>query len=541
MAKEGQRYKEVTSQNYYEVFPSKLRLHQLDPLSWYKERWLGDPNDFKWSNRPEYLDHNWDGSKDPLFQIWDSIACSIWTGVESGTSVGKSFLASIIVFWFLDVYRDDTYVVVVGPNGKQLKLTLGMEIKKKFPKFQRLHPKATWFNSFEIAVDTDDLEKSKWRMYLKAVDIKAGEVSNVSVRGVHAKNILYVIDEATGVPPSVYNAIENTCTAPNNVILAMGNPDNQTDPLHRFCMKSGVKHIIVSALDHPNVVNNSMLIEGGVSIDSIRMRAGKNGSEKAGTSYQSKVRGRSPKQGKNKLFSSQAWAKARKAFYHPDFKPDPWGENALGLDPANSTGGDKGAAVYGESNVVTDIQEFVCPDATHVAYNILHGPEWCADEGYNVYPLKTLAECDIWAEQVGIDGNGIGSGTVSTLSNLGYNVANMIGGERRDCIEEDAEGKPLHSFISFRAQIVWTLAKEFNAGEIVFAKSVDPAMIDQLEFECMVIDRVTNKAGGKIRTEDKDSLKTKLGGKSPNLLDAFAYWNWVRKDRYVTMSGGGIS
>jgi len=32
-----------------------------------------------------------------------------------------------------------------------------------------------------------------------------------------------------------------------------------------------------------------------------------------------------------------------------------------------------------------------------------------------------------------------------------------------------------------------------------------------------------------IAIEGKEIIKKKLGGKSPNLADAFVYWNWIRK------------
>lgn len=43
--------------------------------------------------------------------------------------------------------------------------------------------------------------------------------------------------------------------------------------------------------------------------------------------------------------------------------------------------------------------------------------------------------------------------------------------------------------------------------------------------------------GGKIAVESKDEIKKRLGGKSPDLLDAMVYWNWMRHNFY---SDGGV-
>ena len=510
----------LTSLNYYEVMPFKRTLHQLDPMAWYRERWLGDPLDFKWSSRPEYSGHKWDGTPDPLFHAWDGLACGLDVGVESATSMGKTFMASIIAYWFLDVFPEST-VVLIGPSFRQLQLTLGAEIRNKFHKLRLLHPNAIYLDSVQITMDGDDLEKSKWKLFAKAVKISADEKQNVSAAGVHAEHMLYILDEGAGIPTSVYSSVINTSTAENNLILAMGNPNSQSDPLHVFCKRHGVRHVQMSAYDHPNVVLNRVIVPGAVTADSIRMRAGKHGENVESPEYKSRVRGLSPKEAANSLFK-RAWFDAAEALGRdPNFVPDPLGENALGVDVANSMKGDKGACIYSEKNLVTKIIEFVCPDATHLAYNLIHGGEWCEEQGWNNYGVPSMSEAEVWDEQVAIDGNGVGAGTVSTMANEGYRVYNVIGGQDLDAILADHEGKPLHRFENLRAQVIWTLAEELRKGEIAISPFVDREMFVALRSECLVVERV-KEGGGSIKVESKDQIKKKLANKSPNLLDAFA-------------------
>jgi len=529
---------QLNSLNLYELIPAKRRVHQLDPMAWYRERWLGDPKDFKWSAHAGYENHQWDGTPDPLLTAWEHIASGIWTAVESGTSLGKTFMASIIVYWWLDVWPEST-VVLIGHDYTQLKLTLGAEIKKKFHKLKLLHPNAKYYDSLQIVMDQADFEKSKWKMFGKGIEVKANEKLNVGAAGVHAENMLYILDEAAGIPHSIYASVINTSTAPNNMILALGNPNSQSDPLHEFALRHGVKHVQVSAYDHPNVVTNKILFPGAVSVDSIRMRAGKEGQDMESPEFKSRVRGLSPKEAANSLFKRAWFDDAERRGMDKNFVPDPYGENALGVDVANSMKGDKGACCYGESNMVTELVEFVCPNATHLGYSLIYGDDWPqAPESYKGYGLTTFLDAGIWDENIAIDGNGVGSGTVTAFTDAGYKIYNVIGGQDKDAIEQDAEGKPLHSFINLRAQVIWTLAEEMRRGEIAFGPKVDRQMIKDLRHECLVIDRMEGKAS--IQIESKDDIKRKLGGKSPNLLDAFAYWNWRRKDRR-SESGGGVS
>ena len=252
------------------------------------------------------------------------------------------------------------------------------------------------------------------------------------------------------------------------------------------------------------------------------------------------MRGLSPKEAANSLFKRAWFDHAETLGRDPDFVPDPMGENALGVDVANSVKGDKGACVYSEKNMVTKIVEFVCPDATHLAYNLIHGGEWCESRGWNNYNIPSMVEADVWDENIAIDGNGVGAGTVSVMANEGYRVYNVIGGQDLTAIMADHEGRPLNKFENLRAQVIWTLAEEMRKGEIAISQFVDREMFVALRSECLVVERV-REGGGSIRIESKDSIKRKLSNKSPNLLDAFAYWNWRRKYRGADSGIGGVS
>lgn len=70
-------------------FRNRVKIYQQRPELWYEERWGGDPKTLKWSLYPEYENHKWDGTKDPLFMAWRAIAAHRWPAVESCTGAGK--------------------------------------------------------------------------------------------------------------------------------------------------------------------------------------------------------------------------------------------------------------------------------------------------------------------------------------------------------------------------------------------------------------------------------------------------------------------
>jgi len=507
-------------------------------MLWLGERWGEDPKDFKWSEMEEYDGYDWDGTVDPLFKIWESVAMGVWTGVEAAIGVGKTYSAVRVIYWFLDVFENST-VRFIAPTAGHLKTTLWVEMKEAFNKFQRLQPQAKLFDSMRIACDEGDLENSKHQAIGLGARVRAGEKTNIKLQGGHGKHMLYVIDEAAGIAHSILESIIQTCISENNIILMLGNPDNETDALHEFCERFDVNHIRISAFDHPNIILNEERYPGAATIKSIKSKAGKNNENIESSLFLSRVQGISPKEGEFSLMKSGALDKAYD-LGRLDDDEFPWDDdsyNAVGVDVARSTAGDKAAVVFGKKNRLELMKDFQCPNASHLAYNLIFNSEECEDRGYNVYHLPTVGDYDIYDEQIGVDAGGVGFSTVETLEEEGYMCRSMIGGPDRDAIPVDENKKPVIDFVSFRSQGIWTFFKELNRGE--FGIVYQTAEIKrEFKKECLAHRKAPGI--GKIKIEDKGKTKDRLGGKSPNLFDAAWMWNWVRKDRDVLRGKGGI-
>ena len=283
----------ITPDNLYKIRPSSLRLYQLDFVAWYVDRWGGKEEDLVWSNYPEYDNHDWDGTKDPLYQIVLNYTSGIWTATQAATGVGKTWIEALIAFHHLDVFRD-ARIITVGESAKGLERTLwDNEIRPKFPRLKQLLPSAYAYKIMKILGDQRDLnvaeEAVNWSLTGIGVRKRAGEASSGALQGIHGSRFLILLDELAKIDPSVVTAVVNTASDPEyNILMGFGNPDNQLDALYQFGDYPNVERIRMSALDHPNLVCNRRVIPGAATWESVNLRKAKNGH--TGPLYLSRVR-----------------------------------------------------------------------------------------------------------------------------------------------------------------------------------------------------------------------------------------------------------
>lgn len=512
---------------------AKIKQYQRDPALWLTERFGEAYTTLKWSDHPGYEEHNWDGTMDPFLKAMTSLAARKWVGIESATSTGKTYLLPRIIYWFLDVFPN-SLVVTTAPKQQQLKAVLWSEMSKCFHKFKKIRPKAEMFSlrvlpdgtsSINKAADGEELTDA--HMAIGVVSgVRANEESATKMQGYHRENMLFVIEECAGVPAPVMTAIKNTCTGDNNVVIAVGNPDAMTDALHQFCILPHVEHIIISALDHPNVVTGKAIIPGAVTIKSIDQRREEYG--EGSNFFKSRCRGIAPKQASDALIHYDWVAQCCPLLNDKlDIEEDLYSFNALGIDVANSEAGDMAAMAFGKLNSLDLLMEFPCPNANHLAHNVIFDDHELREMGIEPYGTPKLHDWQIEPAHVGVDGVGVGVGTVNAFADYNYTVKALQGGAVVEAIPHDAEEKPLYKFSNLRTQMYFQLRLDLQAAAIIL-NIRDRKLLNNLIRELTIISYSTST--GIIRVEKKDEIKKKLG-KSPNLADVVAYWNWVRRNR----------
>lgn len=516
--------------------------YQRDPIKWYIERFGGRLEDIDWDAwGSEYKEHEWDGTPNPFLLAWRTLAAWKSVGIESATSTGKTFIAARIVYWFLDAFPD-SLVVTTAPKQQQLKSVLWAEISACFKRFKKIRPKADMF-SLRILPDGSKVRFGK--SYKEAEDedlsdlhiaigvvagVRADEESATKMQGYHRKYMLFIVEECAGVPDPVMTAIKNTCTGDYNIILGIGNPDNAVDALHQFCELNHVEAIRISAYDHPNVVLKRTVIDGAVTQKSIDIRRDEYG-EKSNM-FLSRVRGIAPMQSIDSLIMYE-WIIAIMEG-RPEYTPvpdDPWSMNALGMDVANSFNGDAACLAWGLSNHLKQLHEFQCPNANHLAHNVVKSTDELKLGNYRDYGTSKIDEYKINPYYIGVDAVGVGIGAVNEFTDtMGLQIRALQGGPDLECIPTDAQGKPLYNFRSMRAQMLYQLRLDTQRRDYSMH-------ISDKRMQAQVIRELTTPrykvSDSVIMIEKKEEIKARLAGKSPNVLDAIAYWNWVRKDRRV--------
>lgn len=509
--------------------------YRRDPLLWAKDVLGENPENFEWSRHGgNYKTHQWDGDKDPLSTAWRALAKKQWAGVAAATGTAKTYSAARIMMWFLDCF-EDALVVTSAPKESQLTLNLWGEMSKIIPQFKKTRP-YTRVTALRIQPEGEN-PNSKYAETHHAIGfvagVGAGEESATKAQGFHRKNMLIICEEAAGMNSAVMEAFKNTSVGSNNLILAIGNPDSETDELNRFCQLPNVRSIRISAFDFPNVVLKEEIYHGAVSQASIDRRKVEYGEDSP--LYLSRVRGITPNDSEHSLIKG-SWVDLCDR-HHPNFSGQKHyyengskvitSYNAVGVDVADSDNGDKACLAWGEGQFLVDVHEFQCPNSTHLAYNIIQSDETLFEKNKTIYNTRKVYDMGIMPACIGVDTVGVGIATFNALFDEHYEVTSLSGGAWTDegIIPCDAQRKPLYSFRNLRSQMMWALREDIRNGEIVFDIQ-DRDVMARLKKE-LTTPRFLLSSGS-VAIEQKENIVKRIG-KSPNMLDSVAYWNWVRK------------
>jgi phage terminase large subunit len=136
--------------------------------------------------------------------------------IRSGHGVGKSSCASWLMIWFL-LTRYPVKIVVTAPTASQLFDALFAECKRWIKELP------TPIKSLlEMKSDRIELGSSPTEAFISARTSRSE--SPESLAGVHADHVLLVVDEASGVPESVFEAAYGSMSGKDATTILLGNP-----------------------------------------------------------------------------------------------------------------------------------------------------------------------------------------------------------------------------------------------------------------------------------------------------------------------------
>lgn len=384
------------------------------------------------------------------------------TAVPSGHGVGKTFLSATLVLWFL-VTNYKSRVITTAPTWFQVENLLWREIAGLWSAAK--YPLGGTCNKTSLEFD------EKW----VAIGISTTEATRF--QGTHAPRVAVLFDEATGVPPYIWDAAESLAVGPDDRLFAVGNP---TDPSSRFkaVCDSGNWHVIeLSSEAHPNVVEGKSLIPGAVTREWCEERLKDYGGRETPL-YRSRVLGKWPEQGDDTLISL-AWVDAAVArWIEPTGYP-----RATGTDVARFGSDETVAILIYEGGTVG------CPI-------VRQGQDTMATAGM----IRSFG-----CTNNAVDDTGLGGGVTDRLAELGHPITpENFGESARDAAR----------FVNRRSELWWNLREALQAGTMALPE--DRRLMADLTNVKYSLD-----SSGRIKLEPKPDIKKRLG-RSPDRGDALA-------------------
>jgi phage terminase large subunit len=415
--------------------------------------------------------------------IIESVRDNRQTSVASCHGAGKTAIAARIALWFL-CNHPSSIVLTTAPSKRQVRDLLWKEIGVAHR--DSLYPLGGKRLQQELRLSED------WF----ALGFTAPEWDPNKFQGFHAKDILVIADEASGVSRKISEAIAGVLSSENARFLRIGNPTDINTDFGDSFKTPGVRKIYCSAFDTPNFT------EFGITQDDIvrdtwrqkitgplpnpnlvtpewvaeRFRSWGNS-----PLYLSRVLAKFPKQSKDTLIAlSHIEAAQTRALE----KGEP---HELGVDVAR----------YG------DDKSSICERWGPVAR--------VRDRFSKTSTMETAGRTKIAIEESGatstkIDTVGIGSGVYDRLEEQGMAVVEANAG---------AGSSDKEKYLNARSEWFWSLHERFESGDI----DIDPddeelaAQLSSIRYKC--------DSRGRIVIESKEDMK-KRGIPSPNDADALA-------------------
>lgn len=468
-----------------------------------------------------------DDVKDLMHSVRDNVA----TIGKSANATGKSHAAARIALWFLLKYPGSQVYTAAAPPESNLRNILWGELGLLLEKYKH------FFNDFKIN-DLKVTAKDNKKYFLTGVTIPTSGTPakrEAAFSGKHAPYMLFILDEADGIPPEVYRGIESCMSGGHVRILMIFNPRHESGPVY-IKERDKTAHVVsLSAFRHPNVTTGEDIIPGAVNrtitlrrihkwsrpvkpgekIDSEcyevpdflvgttalaengeffpPLEAGWRRIEEPSFSYM--VLGQYPGAGEGQLIS-RAWIQAARERYDlyvgmHGLKPPKGLRPILGLDVAEM-GKDLNSLCRRYGGLVLPFK----------TWNGINTQE-TADTTNDIYH-------EFKARHIAVDGTGVGAGVAPTLERLGCEAYSVKVASSPTFTVEEGE------FVQLRDQL-WWMVRLWLRHDPTAMLPPDEDLIEEL------ITPTYDKAGkGKIKVmekDGKDGMKDKLG-RSPDKAES---------------------
>ncbi len=380
--------------------------------------------------------------------------------IRSGHGTGKTSMLSWIILWW-GLFKDDAKIPMTAPAAPQLYDLLLPEIRKWRDKLPLQLKKEV-----DIKSERVDFENGNF-----AVARTARKDQPEALQGFHATNILFIIDEASGIPQNIFEVVEGALTTDGSFVVMTANPTR----VEGYFYDSHHKNRWQWSVYQFNAENSKNVSKAWIAEK--KRQYGENSDV-----YRVRVKGDFPKQSSDAVFSLDKIEDAQQ----------------------NEQFDSSGAEVW-----ALDVADFGDDKSVLVKRKGLHFYEVKTKEGADLATLKgwLLYEYNRSVRKpsvIFVDAIGLGSGLPSVCHEAGLDI---VIGVKASHTADDSD-----TYQNKRAEWYYKLEEALED-----AKLPDD---DELVGELMA-QRYFINTYGKIQLVDKKQIKKDLG-RSPDKADAFA-------------------
>lgn len=397
--------------------------------------------------------------------------------LKASKGPGKSWLLAVLMWWFMAT-RLHPKIVATSITGDNLADGLWTELAKLQQRSDFLKAAFRWTATRIAAVDHPET----WWMSARTWP-KGGDASQQAdtLAGVHADNVMFVLDEAGGIPDAVAAAAEGGLANASKEhgrearLLIAGNPTHLSGPLYRACTSERGLWFVYEISGDPDDPKRAPRVD----IEWARAQIAKYGRDNPFVLVN--VFGKFPPSSSDALFGPDAVAEAMKrviaeAAYKHDVK-------VMGVDVAR----------FGDDRTVIALRQGRVAFLPKVLRNL---------DTMQVAGQVALAFDKHKPDAIFVDQATFGAGVLDRLVQLGYPALGV-----------DFGGKPVTDtkFANRRAEMWWRMAEWVQAGGVL------PNM-PELVAELTTPTYKFNEHNA-LQLEKKSEIK-KRTGVSPDIADA---------------------
>lgn len=177
-----------------EFLDESIPIWQEDPVIFCREVLSFEPDDWQ-------------------MQAMRDLAHNPKVSIKSGQGVGKTAMEAAVFLWFLVCFPFPR-IVATAPTKQQLHDVLWSEISKWMSKSELLSMLLKWTKTYVYMIGNE----KRW------FGVARTATKPENMQGFHEDNMLFIVDEASGVADPIMEAIVGTLSGSNNKLLMCGNP-----------------------------------------------------------------------------------------------------------------------------------------------------------------------------------------------------------------------------------------------------------------------------------------------------------------------------